>query len=100
MKDPPSQSVLARSRQYGKIYKGQINGPTDRLTDGPNSFMIESPVHSQKNKVIRLKSRASALSKKGRQTDRQTIFIFKKIFEMAAYSSKFLLFYSETLKTL
>ena len=52
------------------------------------------------NKVIRPKSRASALSKKsGRQTDKQ-FFFFKKTFEMAAYSSKFLLYHSETLKTL
>ena len=49
---------------------------------------------SQKNKVIRPKSRASALSKKG---DRQTNnFCFKKTFEMAVYSSKLLLYHSET----
>ena len=50
-----------------------------------------------KNKVIRPKSRASALSKKVFQTDRQTdSFFFKKTFEMAVYSFKFLLHYSET----
>ena len=47
------------------------------------------------NKVIRPKSRASAFSKKsGRQTDKH--FFFKKIFEMAVFSSKILLYYSET----
>ena len=51
----------------------------------------------RKNKVIRPKSRASALSKKVRQTDRQTIF-FKKTFETAIYYSKLLLHYLETLK--
>ena len=45
-----------------------------------------------KNKVIRLKSRASAFSKNVRQTDRQTFF-FKKTFEMAVY---YLLHYKET----
>jgi len=34
----------------------------------------------KRNKVIRPKSRASALSKKVRQTDRQTFFFFKKTF--------------------
>ena len=53
----------------------------------------------EENKVIRPKSRVSTLSKKGRQTDRHTFF-FKKTFEMAVYFSKFLLYHSETLKTL
>ena len=49
------------------------------------------------NKVIRPKSRASALSKKsGRQTDKQ--FVFKKTLETAVYSTKFLLYHSETIK--
>ena len=41
------------------------------------------------NKVIRPKLRASALSKKVRQTDRQIIF-FKKTYEIAIYATKFL----------
>ena len=48
------------------------------------------------NKVIRPKSRASALSKNVRQTDRQTIFFFKKTFQTAIYYSEVLLHYSET----
>ena len=49
------------------------------------------------NKVIRPKSRASALTKKVRKTDRQTTF-FKKTFEIVVYLSKLLLYYSEAKK--
>ena len=44
------------------------------------------------NKVIRPKLRASSLSKRVRQTDRH-IFFFKKTFEMAIYSTKFLFYH-------
>ena len=54
------------------------------------------PFVFDKNKVIRPKSRAPALSKK--VTDRQTIFFFKKTFETAINYSKLLLHYLETLK--
>ena len=50
------------------------------------------------NKVIRPKSRASALSKTVRQTDRQTDrndFFFKTAFYTAIYYSKLLLHYSD-----
>ena len=63
-------------------------------------FLYQGHLSSTYNKVIRPKSRASALSKKVRQTDRQTVcFFFKKTFETAIYCSKLLLHYLETFKS-
>ena len=57
--------------------------------------MVLAEKKKNKNKVIRPKLRASALSKKsGRQTDKH--FFFKKTFEIAVYSIIFLLYHSET----
>ena len=53
------------------------------------NFYYQALLDTSNNKVIRPKSRASALSKRVRQTDRKTFF-FKKTFEIASYTTKFL----------
>ena len=59
---------------------------------------IEKKNKKKKNKVIRPKSRASALSKKVRQTDRQTFL--KKTFKITVDCTNFPLHHSDTTNTL
>ena len=66
-----------------------INGNKKSLTSIEKINDNRRLMREKLTKVIRPKSRAPALPKKVRQTDKQ-FFFFKKTFEIAIYATKFL----------
>ena len=84
--------------EYKKLYKSEnmktiLREPSKKF----KKFLSMFPFifkSTKDNKVIRPKSRASAISKKS-QADRQTNIFMKKTFEIAIHSTQFLFYHSE-----